>query len=84
MDMAQIDPLFRALARLVRPGGRFVFVLCHPCFNQGGAFKTWKKRSRRPTGGNPCNQDRAVSHAFSFAWIGHNRQPKRSSTFTAH
>jgi SAM-dependent methyltransferase len=46
MDMAQIDPLFRALARLVRPGGRFVFVLCHPCFNQGGAFKTLEEADR--------------------------------------
>ncbi|MBW7882156.1 MAG: class I SAM-dependent methyltransferase [Caldilineaceae bacterium] len=32
-DMAEIDPLFRALAQLLRPGGRFVFSLMHPCFN---------------------------------------------------
>lgn len=32
-DMAEIDPLFRALARLLRPGGHFVFSLMHPCFN---------------------------------------------------
>ena len=32
-DMAEIEPLFRALARLLRPGGRFVFSVLHPCFN---------------------------------------------------
>jgi len=32
-DMAQIRPLFRALARLLRTGGRFVFSVLHPCFN---------------------------------------------------
>jgi SAM-dependent methyltransferase len=37
MDMAEIDPLFRALAQLLRPGGRFVFAISHPCFNQACA-----------------------------------------------
>jgi len=32
-DMAKIEPLMRALARLLRPGGRFVFSVIHPCFN---------------------------------------------------
>jgi 2-polyprenyl-3-methyl-5-hydroxy-6-metoxy-1,4-benzoquinol methylase len=32
-DMAQIDPLMRALARLLRVGGRMVFSVIHPCFN---------------------------------------------------
>jgi 2-polyprenyl-3-methyl-5-hydroxy-6-metoxy-1,4-benzoquinol methylase len=32
-DMANIEPLMRALARLVRPRGRFVFSVVHPCFN---------------------------------------------------
>jgi 2-polyprenyl-3-methyl-5-hydroxy-6-metoxy-1,4-benzoquinol methylase len=32
-DMAEIEPLLRALARLLRPGGRFVFSVLHPCFN---------------------------------------------------
>lgn len=32
-DMAEIDPLFRALSRLLRPGGCFVFSVLHPCFN---------------------------------------------------
>lgn len=36
MDMASVDPLFGALATLLRPGGRFVFSILHPCFNSGG------------------------------------------------
>lgn len=32
-DMAEIEPLMRALARLLRPEGRFVFSVIHPCFN---------------------------------------------------
>ena len=32
-DMAEIDPLLDALARLLKPGGRFVFSVLHPCFN---------------------------------------------------
>ncbi len=33
MDMAAITPLYRGLARLLRPGGRFVFSVPHPAFN---------------------------------------------------
>jgi len=33
MDIADIRPLMRALAKLLHPGGRFVFSLMHPCFN---------------------------------------------------
>ena len=32
-DMAGIEILMRALSRLLRPGGRFVFSVLHPCFN---------------------------------------------------
>ncbi|MGD8474157.1 MAG: class I SAM-dependent methyltransferase [Anaerolineae bacterium] len=32
-DMAEIDPLMRSLPRLLRPGGRFVLSVLHPCFN---------------------------------------------------
>ena len=32
-DIADIDPLMRAMARLLKPGGRFVFSVVHPCFN---------------------------------------------------
>jgi 2-polyprenyl-3-methyl-5-hydroxy-6-metoxy-1,4-benzoquinol methylase len=36
MDMAEIRPLMRAAAQLLKPGGRFVYTLLHPCFNGGG------------------------------------------------
>ena len=32
-DMAEIEPLFRLLPRLLKKDGRFVFSLIHPCFN---------------------------------------------------
>jgi len=33
MDMTTIAPLLRALPRLLKPDGRFVFAVPHPCFN---------------------------------------------------
>lgn len=36
MDMSDINPLMRAMSRLLKPGGRFVFSVLHPCFNHGG------------------------------------------------
>ena len=33
MDMSEIDPLMRGIRQVVKPGGRFVFSLMHPCFN---------------------------------------------------
>lgn len=33
MDMPAIEPLFRAVAKLLKPDGRFVFSIMHPCFN---------------------------------------------------
>ncbi len=51
MDIATLDPLLIALRDLLKPGGRAVFTLMHPCFNhtavtllseqfeEGGAWK---------------------------------------------
>jgi 2-polyprenyl-3-methyl-5-hydroxy-6-metoxy-1,4-benzoquinol methylase len=33
MDIADIHPMFRAVHQLLKPSGRFVFTLQHPCFN---------------------------------------------------
>jgi SAM-dependent methyltransferase len=33
MDMPAIEPLFRAVAKMLKPNGRFVFSVSHPCFN---------------------------------------------------
>jgi 2-polyprenyl-3-methyl-5-hydroxy-6-metoxy-1,4-benzoquinol methylase len=36
-DMADIHPLFHVLPKLLKPGGRFVFSLTHPAFNNTSA-----------------------------------------------
>ncbi|MBV9280807.1 MAG: class I SAM-dependent methyltransferase [Chloroflexi bacterium] len=36
MDMPAIAPLYEAMTRLVKPGGRFVITVPHPCFNTHG------------------------------------------------
>jgi 2-polyprenyl-3-methyl-5-hydroxy-6-metoxy-1,4-benzoquinol methylase len=33
MDMPEVGPLFRAARQMLRPGGRLVFSVMHPCFN---------------------------------------------------
>lgn len=33
MDLPTIAPLFHAVRKLLKPGGRFVFSVCHPAFN---------------------------------------------------
>lgn len=45
-DMAEIGPLMRALARLLRPGGRFVFSVLHPCFNNSSALQVAEMEDR--------------------------------------
>ncbi len=45
-DMAEVDPLFRALMHLLKPGGVFVFTLMHPCFNNPYALHTAEKEDR--------------------------------------
>ena len=37
MDIATLDPLMRALAEMLKPGGRFVFSIMHPCFETPGS-----------------------------------------------
>jgi 2-polyprenyl-3-methyl-5-hydroxy-6-metoxy-1,4-benzoquinol methylase len=45
-DMAEIDPLFRALNRLIKPGGRFVFSILHPCFNSSKVTRVAEQDDR--------------------------------------
>ena len=40
MDLPTIQPLLRAVGALLKPRGRFVFSLPHPCFNSNGAKMT--------------------------------------------
>ena len=46
MDMPAIDPLFAASVRLLRPGGRMVFSLLHPCFNSVYTSKVIEEQDR--------------------------------------
>jgi 2-polyprenyl-3-methyl-5-hydroxy-6-metoxy-1,4-benzoquinol methylase len=48
-DMAEIQPLIHALARLLRPGGRFVFSVVHPCFNNSHAVHVAEMEDREGT-----------------------------------
>lgn len=43
-DMADIEPLFRALPRLLKPGGVFVFSLTHPAFNNASCVHVVEER----------------------------------------
>ena len=36
MDILELEPLAETLPRLLKPGGRFVFSVMHPCFNNNG------------------------------------------------
>lgn len=40
MDMAEIRPLFRGLAHIMKPGAPFVFSVLHPAFNNAGGLVT--------------------------------------------
>lgn len=40
MDFEPLEPVFRMVTRVLKPGGRFVFSLPHPCFNSNAPVKT--------------------------------------------
>jgi ubiquinone/menaquinone biosynthesis C-methylase UbiE len=45
MDMPDLVGPFREVARVLRPGGRFVASLCHPCFDVPGAGSwLWERK----------------------------------------
>jgi 2-polyprenyl-3-methyl-5-hydroxy-6-metoxy-1,4-benzoquinol methylase len=46
MDMSDIRPLMNAAASLLRPGGRFVFSLLHPCFNNPSTVQMGELQDR--------------------------------------
>lgn len=47
MDLADLTPLMTALATLLRPGGRFVFSVMHPCFNNPTAVQVAEQEDRQ-------------------------------------
>jgi 2-polyprenyl-3-methyl-5-hydroxy-6-metoxy-1,4-benzoquinol methylase len=46
MDLADMRPLMLALPSLLRPAGRFVFSLLHPCFNNPSVVQTGELENR--------------------------------------
>jgi SAM-dependent methyltransferase len=46
MDMTEVEPLFRAVARLLAPAGRFVFTIPHPCYNSNAVRFTLEEEDR--------------------------------------
>jgi SAM-dependent methyltransferase len=46
MDMATLEPLLRAAYRLLKPAGRFVFCVMHPCFNNPSHHKLAEEEDR--------------------------------------
>lgn len=46
MDMPTIAPLLRALRQLLKPEGRFVFAVPHPCFNNNATRLTLEEEDR--------------------------------------
>jgi 2-polyprenyl-3-methyl-5-hydroxy-6-metoxy-1,4-benzoquinol methylase len=46
MDMAEARPLMTALASLLRPAGRFVFSVMHPCFNNPSGVQMGELQDR--------------------------------------
>ena len=46
MDMEEVEPLAEALPRLLKPSGRFVFSILHPCFNHTGSRLTLEEEDR--------------------------------------
>ena len=49
MDMAEIEPMMTALAMLLKPGGRFVFSVLHPCFNNPATVQMAELEDRNGT-----------------------------------
>lgn len=49
MDIPNIEPLAAALPFLLKPGGRFVFSVTHPCFNSGEFRRVIEEEDRDGT-----------------------------------
>ncbi len=45
MDMVAVEPLFRAMSQLLRPGGRLVFTIMHPVLNNPGGVSLCAEES---------------------------------------
>jgi len=55
MDIAEIDSLMTAIAVALRPGGRFIFSILHPCFNNPRVVLTGELEDRGGTFVRTCS-----------------------------
>jgi hypothetical protein len=67
MDIPTIDPLMRALRRLLKPEGRFVFSVQHPAFNFNAARLVLEEE----------NRDGALVETYSVKVTGYLHVPPR-------
>ncbi|GAB4470143.1 MAG: class I SAM-dependent methyltransferase [Armatimonadaceae bacterium] len=49
MDIATLEPLFTALRHVLKPQGRFVFTLMHPCFNNDSMTRVVEEQNQGGT-----------------------------------
>ena len=59
MDMSDIAPLVDALPTLLKPGGRFVFSVMHPCFNSPEIMMVTERHER----GGAASVERSIKVA---------------------
>ncbi len=84
MDMSSIEPMASAVARLMRPGARFVLSTLHPAFNSGEAVPT-TELVYRDGGVRKVHSVKASSYAKSLiakAWPSPDR-PSNTGTSIA-
>jgi 2-polyprenyl-3-methyl-5-hydroxy-6-metoxy-1,4-benzoquinol methylase len=81
-DMAEIGPLLAALPHLLRPGGRFVFSVIHPCFNNPQSRQVAELEDR---GGQVVTTYAVKVHGYLTATASHGAaiagQPRRHLYF---
>jgi ubiquinone/menaquinone biosynthesis C-methylase UbiE len=75
MDMESIEPMVAAAARLLKPGGRFVFSTLHPAFNSGDARPIVELDSRGSTGEIYSVKVASYDRAFTDKGIALPDQP---------
>lgn len=80
-DMAEIRPLFRALAQLLAPGGAFVFSILHPCFNSSRIVKVAEEEDIGGVENRYAVKIYQYMTSYHFAGVAMRDQPKPQPYF---